>query len=185
MNRNRGDPLSCYAHPQRNQLFPNVLDDFNDVVHRAPEDAIAQAMAAAFRTDENTSFAPIVADLFSHSDAELRAALLNILLRNIGFDTNHVLSNAGIFGLDPESRQVIEETMAQFAPEAIEFIAAEAEQRDSRIVDEISALYARHTQVVTELGAHAVVTVLRQIAQRASRDLDLWLTIQSDSVRGV
>ena len=62
MNTNRGERLSRYAHPQRNQLFPDVLDDFNDVVQRAPEKVIAQAMAAAFRADENTPFAPIVAN---------------------------------------------------------------------------------------------------------------------------
>jgi len=112
MNMNRGQPLSPYAHPQRNQLFPDVLNDFNDVVKRAPEEAIAQAIADAFRTDEDASFAPIVADLFLHSDTELRAGLLNILVSHLGRGTKCVLSNAGLFGLDPDSRQVAEETTA-------------------------------------------------------------------------
>jgi hypothetical protein len=185
MNTNRGERLSRYAHPQRNQLFPDVLDDFNDVAQRAPEKVIAQAMAAAFRADENTPFAPIVANLFRHSDAELRAALVNILVSHVGHETNRVLSNAGLFGFDPESKQVTEGTTTQLSPEAIGVVAAEAEHRDSRIVDEVSALYARHTRVVSKLGAHAVATVMTDIAQRASRDLDLWLTIQSESVRGV
>jgi len=185
MNMNRGQPLSPYAHPQRNQLFPDVLNDFNDVVKRAPEEAIAQAIADAFRTDEDASFAPIVADLFLHSDTELRAGLLNILMNHIGSDTKRVLSNAGLFGLDPDSRQVAEETTAQLSPEAIEVIAAEAEQRDPCVVDKVSAFYSRHTEVVSELGAHAVVSVLTQIAQRASKDLDLWLAIQSKSLQSV
>ena len=182
---NRGDPLSRYTHPQRNQLFPNVIDDFSDVVQRSPEEAIAQAMTATFRTDENASFAPIVADLFLYSDAELRVGLLNILMRYVGRDTIRVLSNAGLFGLDPDSRQVYEETATQLSPEAIGIIAAEAEQQDSSVVDKVSALYAQHTAVVSKLGAPVVATVLAQIAQCASRDLDLWLTIQSDSVRSV
>jgi hypothetical protein len=185
MNTNRGQPLLRYAHPHRNQLFPDVLDDFNDMVKRAPEGVIAQAIAEAFRTDENASFAPIVADLFVHSDTELRAGLLNILVNHIGRDTKRVLSNAGLFGLDPDSRQVAEETTTQLSPEAIEVIAAEAEQRDSGIVDHVSAFYARHTEVVSELGAHAVASVLTQIAQRASKDLDLWLAIQSKSPQSV
>jgi hypothetical protein len=185
MKMNRGEPLSRYAHPQRNQLFPNVLDDFNEVVKRAPDEAIAQAMAAAFRTDEDASFAHIVANLFLHSDVELRAELLNILMNHIGRDTKRVLSDAGLFGLDPDSRQITEEMTTQLSPEAIGVIAAEAEQRDSCVVDKISEFYSQHTEVVSKLGAHAVATVMTDIAQRASRDLDLWLTIQSDSVRGV
>jgi hypothetical protein len=172
MNTNRREPLSRYVHPQHNQLFPDVLDDFNEVAKRAPKDVMAQAMAAAFRADEKTSFGAIVAKLFLHSDAELRAALLNMLISHVGRDTKRVLTNAGLFGLDPDSRQVSEETTAQLLPEAIGHIAAEAEQRDSRTVDEVSALYARHTQVVRKLGAHAVVTVLTQIAQKtAMQDL--------------
>jgi hypothetical protein len=185
MNTNRGQPLSRYAHPQHNQLFPDVLDDFNNVVKRAPEDAIAQAIADAFRTDENASFAPIVADLFLHSDAELRDGLLNILMGHIGRDTKRVLSNAGLFGLDPDSRQVAEEMITQLSPEAIEIIAAEAEQRDSCVVDQVSAFYAQHTEVVSKLGAQAVVSVLTQIAQRASKDLELWLAIQRESQQTV
>ena len=119
MNTNRGERLSRYAHPQRNQLFPDVLDDFNDVVQRSPEKVIAQAMAAAFRADENTPFAPIVANLFRHSDAELRAALVNILVSHVGHETNRVLSNAGLFGFDPESKQVTEGTTTQLSPEGI------------------------------------------------------------------
>jgi hypothetical protein len=99
--------------------------------------------------------------------------------------TKRVLSDAGLFGLDPDSRQITEEMTTQLSPEAIGVIAAEAEQRDSCVVDKISEFYSQHTEVVSKLGAHAVATVMRDIAQRASRDLDLWLTIQSDSVRGV
>ena len=152
MNTNRGEPLSRYAHPQRNQLFPDVLDDFNDIVKRAPEEAIAQAMAAAFRTEENASFADIVADLFSYSDAELRAGVVNILVSYIGRDTKRVLSNAGLFVLDPDSRQVTEEMTTHLSAEAIGVIAAEAEQRDSCVVDKVSAFYARHTAVVSKLA---------------------------------
>ena len=168
MDTSRREPLSRYVHPQHNQLSPHLLDDFNEVAKRAPKEVIARAMAAAFRADEETSFGAIVAKLFLHSDPELRAMLLNMLMSHVGRDTKRVLSNAGLFGLDPDSRQVSEETTAQLLPEAIGHIAAEAEQRDWRTVDEVGALYAQHTQVVRKLGAHAVVTLLTQIAQESA-----------------
>ena len=185
MKTDRRDALAQYAHPQPNQLFPDVLDDFREVVMRAPEDAIAQGIAATLRSEGTASFAQMVAGLFLHSDGEQRAELLNILVTCIGEDTKHALRNAGLFGLDPDSGQVTAEITMQLSPEAIGGIAVEAKRRDSVVIDRISTFYAQYSAIVSKLDAHAVLRILTHIADRASRDVELWLTVQRDGGKEV
>jgi hypothetical protein len=185
MNTNGRNPLLRYVHPARNELFPDILEDFREVARRAPEEAVAQGIAAAFRSEETGSRAKMVADLFLHSDARQRADLLNILVAFIGENARHALSNAGLFGLDADSRHVTAEWTLELSPEAIGVIAAEAEQQDSRVVDRISAFYAPYSAVVSKLGVPAVLTILTHIAGRASSDVNLWLSVQRGSVRSM
>src|SRR5262245_54360108 len=97
---NRADQLLQYAHAQRKQLFPNLLKDFQELVRRAPNEAVVQGIAAAFYAGSPESFADSVRNLFVHSDDALRAELLNTLVRSVSRETQDALSNAGLFGLD-------------------------------------------------------------------------------------
>jgi hypothetical protein len=151
--------------PQRNQLFPNLLDDFSEVARSVPSKTIAHGLAAALRADQSASFGRKVAELFVHSNAELRVRTLNLLLENSSKPTQSSWASAGLFGLVPCMRQIESETAMHIAPEAISVLAEESEQCDPDVVDRISALYAQHPAIVRALGARAISIIMTHIAK--------------------
>src|ERR1700739_86309 len=54
--------------------------DYQQVARTAPQNVVASGISQAFRSDQTPPFPQMVADLFSHSDANQRAGLLNSLL---------------------------------------------------------------------------------------------------------
>jgi hypothetical protein len=159
-----GGILLQYAHPQPNQLFPNIVDDFCEIARNVPSRTIAHGLAAALRADQSASFGRKVAKLFVHSNAKLRVEALNILLENSSKPSQSALATAGLFGLVPCTRQIESETTMQIAPEAISALAEESQQSDPDVVDRIGALYAQHPAIVRVLGVRAISIIMTHIA---------------------
>ncbi|HEX5708307.1 MAG TPA: hypothetical protein VFX96_13470 [Pyrinomonadaceae bacterium] len=73
-------------------------------------------------------------------------------------------------GAQPETPpQVTPQQAEQIPLEVVEAVAAEAEQRDPSIIDQISDIYARQPTIFKTLGAAALTVALAKIAARANR----------------
>src|SRR5690349_2619138 len=59
-------------------------EDYRQVAQNAPQDVIAGGLSQAFRSDQTPAFPEMTSNLFSRSDPNQRAGLLNRLIAAIG-----------------------------------------------------------------------------------------------------
>ena len=164
--------LQQYQGAQPNQAPNTVDDDFDNFAQAAPQSAVADGLAAAFRADQTPPFAQMLGGLFRQSNGQQRASILNTLISALGPTViSQILSRsgggsglAGILG--GGQQQVTPELAEQIPPEAVERVAQEAEQKDPSVVDMISNVYAQHPTLIKTLGGAALTVALAKIAQR-------------------
>lgn len=165
-----GGLLQQYAGAGGQGAPDGVHDDFEQVAQAAPQSALADGLAAAFRSDDTPPFPQMLAQLFGQSNGQQRAGILNTLISAAGPAViSQVLSRAGgggggLAGLLGGGRQVSPEVAQQVPPEAVQEIAQHAERQDPSIVDRVSDIYAAHPQLVKTLGAGALAVVLARLA---------------------
>lgn len=176
-----GNMLQQYSGASAQAAPDNVQDDFDQFAQNAPPDAIADGLAAAFRSEETPPFPSMLSQLFNRSDGQERAGILNTLIRTVGpAVVGQILSRRAGGGaatggggigdllgglLGGGQPQVTPDVAQQIPPDAVEEIAQQAEQRDPSVVDMISNIYARNPQLVKTLGAAALTIALAKIAQ--------------------
>ena len=166
-----GSILEQYAGAEPAQAPETVHDDFDQLAQAAPQSALADGLAAAFRSEQTPPFGNMVAQLFGQSNNQQRAGILNTLISTLGPAVlSQVLSRgggasplAGILGSGQE--EVTPEQAARIPPDAVQHIASEAEQRDPSIIDSLSDFYAQHPTLVKSLGAAALTIALSKVAQ--------------------
>jgi hypothetical protein len=173
--------LQKYTGAQTDQTQDTVHNDFDQVAQSAPQPAVADGLAAAFRSDQTPDFGQMTSNLFNNSNPQQRAGLLNTLIKYAGPTIlSHVMSrgasNAGggsggglssLINLFKGGQQeVTPEQAAQIPPDAVAQAATQAEQHDPSIIDHISNFYSEHPTLVKSLGTAALTIALAKIAQR-------------------
>lgn len=166
-----GGILQQYSGADAASVPNQVHDDFDQFTRAAPTSAVADGLAAAFRSEQTPPFPQMLAQLFGQSDGRQRAGILNTLIAALGPALiSQVLARrggaaSGLAGLLGGGRQEVPpEVAGQIPPEAVAEIAQHAEQRDPSIIDTISNVYAEHPQLVKTLGAAALTVALSKIA---------------------
>jgi hypothetical protein len=147
-----------------------VANHFGQVAQAAPPSALADGLAAMFRSDQTPPFAQMIGQLFSNSNANQRANLLNTLLSSgAGADIlSQLATSAGInlpAGLG-STAPVTPEMAEQIPPETVQEAAAHVETHDPSIVDRVSQIYAEHPRLVKTLGAAALTLAMAHLANR-------------------
>jgi hypothetical protein len=182
--------LQQYQGAQPAQAPDTIDDDFDQITQAAPQPAVADGLAAAFRSEETPDFGMMTANLFNNSDPQQRAGLLNTLLRYAGpAILSKVLAGGGGGGGGAASgsgggagggglsdlinifrgggqQEVTPEQAQQIPPDAVKEIAEKAGEENPSIIDRISDFYAEHPTLVKSLGAAALTIALSKIAQR-------------------
>jgi hypothetical protein len=129
------DVLKNYSGGQT-QNTAHAAEHFDQVVQAAPNNVIAEGLAAAFRSDQTPAFGNLLSDLFSQSNGEQKAGILNQLLASVGPGVLAQLGGgsalAGLLGgagqqLTPDQAQAV-------SPEAVQQLATHAEKSDRSIV---------------------------------------------------
>jgi hypothetical protein len=176
--------LQKYTGAQTAQAQDSIHDDFDQVAQAAPQPAVADGLAAAFRSDQTPNFGQMTSNLFNNSNPQQRAGLINTLIKYAGPAVlSHVMSRGGSNaaggaggggGLSTlinlfkggQQQEVTPEQAQQIPPEAVAQVAAQAEQHDPSIIDHISNFYSEHPTLVKSLGTAALTIALAKIAQR-------------------
>lgn len=167
-----GGLLQQYQGAKPNQAPDTVEDDFDQFSQNAPPSALADGLAAAFRSEQTPPFGQMLSQLFNQSSGQQRAGILNTLISTLGPTlVSQVLSRSGggsgLAGLLGGGQQEITPEQAeQVSPEALQRIAEQAANQDPSIVDRVSDFYARQPTAVKTLGAAALTIALAKIAQR-------------------
>lgn len=175
-----GNILQQYNGVQPNQPPETVEDDFDQFTQAAPQGAVADGLAAAFRDDRTPPFPNMLGQIFNQSNGQQRASILNTLLAALGPTIlSQVLGRAGggagggglggILGgiLNGGQTEVTPEQAEQIPAEAIEQVAAEAEKKDPSIIDRVSDIYSSQPTLIKVLGGAALAVALSKIAQRS------------------
>ena len=139
-------------------------DQFQSAAQSAPKEVVADGLSQAFRSNQTPAFPEMVSNLFSRSDPNQRAGLLNRLLGAVGPGALAGLPGglAGLLG----SGEVRPEQAAQVSPKDVQEIAAHAEKQNPSVVDQVSSFYSQHPQVVQALGGLALTIALQHIMKR-------------------
>ena len=146
-----------------------VHDDFDKFAQAAPQSAVADGLAAAFRSDQTPPFPQMLGQLFGQSNGQQRAGILNTLISAIGPTVlAQIMARRGGGGLagilGGGQQEVSPEAAQQVSPEDVQEIAQHAEQKDPSIIDTMSNVYAAHPQLIKTLGAAALTVALAKIA---------------------
>lgn len=172
--------LQQYTGTAATQAPTKVDDDFDQIAQSAPPPALADGLAAAFRSDQTPDFGQMAGQLFSNSNGQQRAGIINTLISAVGPQVlSQVLSRntqtqgagGGLSSLIDLLRgggqtKVTAEQAEQIPAGAVEEIAAHAEKKDPSIIDQVSNFYAEHPTLVKTLGTLALSIALSKIAQR-------------------
>jgi hypothetical protein len=160
--------LQNYSQENPTAAPHEVETHFTQVAQAAPSSALADGLAAMFRSDQTPAFGQMVGQLFSNSNGSQRANLLNALLASpAAADIVSQLTQAtGIRIPSGPGAPITPEAAAQIPPEAVEQAAAHAEQHDPSIIDRVSEIYAEHPTLVKTLGAATIGLALSHLASR-------------------
>jgi hypothetical protein len=163
--------LSQYTGTGGNQPSQDVGDHFDQFTQAAPTSALADALSAAFRSDQTPPFAQMASQLFGQSNSTQQAGMLNTLIGSLGpglmsqlFQQGGASSLAGLLGSG--TSQLTPQQAAQVSPEMVQQIAAHAEKQNPGIIDTISGFYAEHPALVKGLGAAALTVALSSMSRR-------------------
>ncbi|MDT4895208.1 MAG: hypothetical protein QOH25_285 [Acidobacteriota bacterium] len=177
--------LQQYQGAEPGQAPDTVDDDFDQVAQAAPQPALADGLAAAFRSEQTPEFGQMTANLFNNSNPQQQAGLLNTILKYVGPAILGRVMSGGDGGGGTSStggggglsdlinifkgggqQEVTPEQAGQIPPEAVQQVAEEAQKHDPSIIERISEFYAEHPTLVKTLGTAALTIALSKIANR-------------------
>lgn len=165
------DQLSNVLKQYTSSSTPNVADateHFDQVAQAAPPNVIAEGLSAVFRSDRTPAFGSLVSSLFSQSNGDQKAGLLNHLIGSVGPGAVAQFAGGGMLAslLGGGATQVTPQQAQNISPELVQQIATHAEKADPSIVDKASSFYAQHTTLVKTLGGAALSIALAKVAER-------------------
>lgn len=157
--------LQQYAGASTSSANANTHQDFENVAQNAAPSHLAQGLSQAFRSDQTPPFPDMVKNLFSQSNPQQRAGLVNQLLGSSPGGLGGML--AGVLpGLLQGRAQVTPEQAEQLPPEAVQQLADQAHKNNPSIIDQVSGFYAQHPTVVKSLGAGALALIMSHMYEK-------------------
>ena len=142
-----------------------VEQDYSQVAQSAPQAHLASGLAEAFRSNDTPPFGQMLSTLFSNSNGQQRAGILNQFLA-VG---PGVLASGGfssLAGLLRGGDNVTPEQANQIPPETVQQLAEHAEKQNPSIVDRASEFYAQHPTLVQALGAGSLALIMSHLSKK-------------------
>jgi len=141
----------------------NAEQDFEKVSQAAPQPHLASGLAEAFRSNETPPFGQMLSTLFSNSNGQQQAGILNHLLSAVGPG-----AASGVLGsLLGGGSQVTPEQAQQVPPQAVHELAEQAQRNDPSIIDRAGEFYAQHPTLVKALGAGSLAYIMSHMSSRS------------------
>ncbi len=161
------DVLNQYSDSSP-QNAANATEHFDQVAQAAPQNLIAEGLAAVFHSDQTPAFGSLVGNLFNQSSGEQKAGMLNQLLASVGPSALTQLVGGGALAglLGGGAKQLTPDQAEKVSPDLVQQIAVHAEKNDPSIVDKASAFYAQHPTLIKTLGGAALSIALAKVAER-------------------
>jgi hypothetical protein len=107
----------------------------------------------------------MLSNLFSQSNGQQRAGILNQLLSALGPSVGGGLTGT-LSNLLKGGTELTPQQAEQVSPEAVQQLAAHAQRNNPSIIEQASNFYAQHPQLVQGLGAGALALILSHISKK-------------------
>ena len=143
----------------------NVHQDFENVAQSAPQPQLAAGLAGAFRSNQTPPFGEMLGTLFSQSNGQQQAGILNQLLGSLGPAAAGAGAVGGLSSLLGGGTQVTPQQAQQVQPEAVQQLAEQAQKNNPSIVDEAGAFYAQHPTLIKALGAGSLAMIMSHMSR--------------------
>ena len=159
--------LSQYQNASPAMPPPNVEEDYAQIAQTAPQQHLATGLAEAFRSDQTPAFGQMLSTLFSNSNGQQRAGILNTLLSGVGpslLGSGGLGSLIGLLGGGHSA--VTPEQANQVSPQDVGQLAEHARQQNPSIVDQAGEFYAQHPTLVQALGASSLALIMSHLSRR-------------------
>jgi hypothetical protein len=161
------DILQQYADPAHAQA-DQVNAHFDQVAQQASPQDLGRGVAEAFRSDATPPFEQMIGSLFSQSNPQQRAGILNQLAPALGGGAggggglSSILGAVlgGAFGGGSAPAPITPEQASQLSPSDVTAMAAQARAKDPSIMERAGEFYAQHPDLVKGLGAAALAIAL-------------------------
>lgn len=161
--------LQQYANNSGSGQAPaQVNQHFDQVAQVAPKDVMAEGLASAFRSNNTPAFGQMLGSLFSQSNGDQKAGILNQLIAAAGPGalSQVVGGGGGLASLLSGGSQLTSTQAQQVSPEVVQQLASHAEKSDPSIIDRASSFYAEHPTLVKTLGGAALTIAMAKMAER-------------------
>ena len=139
--------------------------DSSGPLNQASPQSLAGGLSQAFRSDQ-AGFPSMLSSLFSNSDGQQRAGLLNQLLGAAGPGLLGGALSGPLANILKGGSQVTPQQAEQISPEAVQQLAEHAHKNDPSIVDHVSSFYSEHPKVVQALGAGALALIMSHMKKQ-------------------
>ena len=152
------------------KVNPQVNEHFDQVAQAAPSSALADGLAAAFRSNNTPAFGQMLGGMLSQSNGEQKAGILNQLLASGGPGLLSQLggTGGGLAALLGGASQLTAQQASQVSPEVVQQLAAQAEKSEPSLIDKASAFYSQHPALIKTLGGAALTIAMAKMAQRTN-----------------
>ena len=150
------------------QINAKVNEHFDQVAQAAPSSTLADGLAAAFRSGGTPGFGQMLGGMFSQSNGEQKAGILNQLLTSGGPALLSQLGGAGggLAALLGGASQLTAQQASQVSPEVVQQLAAHAEKSDPSLIDKASAFYSEHPALIKTLCGAALTVAMAKMAEK-------------------
>jgi hypothetical protein len=161
------DMLKKYAGGTTPTSDAEVHQHFDEVSQSVTQNQMADALSHAFRSDQTPAFGQMISSMFSQSNGEQKAGMLNHLLSSVGPGAlSQIPGGSMLSGLLGGGNQITPEQAQNVSPEAVQQLASHAEQADPSIIEKASSFYAQHPTLVKTLGAGVMSIAMAKLARR-------------------
>jgi hypothetical protein len=150
------------------QPAPDVHAHFDQLAQSAPTSVIAEGLAAAFKSDKTPAFGQMISTMFTNSNGDQKAGMLNQLLSSVNPATlTQVLSGAGLAGLvGGGNTQLTPDQAQKISPEIVQQLATHAQNANPSVVESVSSFCAQHATLIKTLGGTALTVAMAKVAER-------------------
>ena len=143
----------------------NVHQDFEQVAQAAPQPQLASGISEAFRSNQTPAFGQMLGTLFSQSNGQQQAGILNQLLGSLGPAAAGAGALGGLSSILGGGGQVTPQQAQQVPQETVQQLAEQAKQNNPSIVDQAGSFYAQHPTLIKALGAGSLAMIMSHMSR--------------------
>ncbi len=140
---------------------------YDRVAGSVPQGQLADGIKHAFESDRTPPFPQMVSGLFSRSNPDQKAGILNQILGSVGGPgaLSGLLGAGGLGSLGGilSRGQATPQEAQQVPAQDVQVLAQHAQASNPSVVDAVSGFAAQHPDLVKALGAGAIALLLARV----------------------